>query len=235
MIRMTVDDSLIQTLILEMAPIITQLTGWDLALSTLRSRVLPREQGYEEILVGRLQQMGLMGWQDYVPDLLERLIEYLIEENTLAAYMHGTNEILVIRENVDDSNVQGLKLILAHELVHRGQHIHHPELFTRVDGMIREAFAEMQNEAPDLETMRGHLGGIQPIMTMLESHAAHVQGQIAREHLPGARVETHFNLARLLMRVAGAPKLAQYTEGLPQVAEAMANGRMESLYRDLEG
>ena len=28
--------------------------------------------------------MGIQGWEEMMPDILERMIEYLIEENTLA-------------------------------------------------------------------------------------------------------------------------------------------------------
>jgi hypothetical protein len=33
---------------------------------------------------------------------------------------------MVVRENGDDSDLDGLKLFLAHELTHRSQRVHHP-------------------------------------------------------------------------------------------------------------
>lgn len=228
--KLNITDHLVQECIRQVAPLVSLTTGWDLDLPNLRSRVLPKEQGYEEILVGRLEQLGLIGWQEMLPGFLERLIEYMVEANTLAAYMPSVGEILVLRENVDDSNLDGLKLVLAHELVHRGQHIAHGHLFSRVDGLLREAFIQMKSEDTDIQHMRQMLEQVQPIMTLLESHAAYVQGLLRQTNFPKARVESHFNLATLLMRLFGAPKVAQYTDGLPQVAAAVKAGRLESLY-----
>jgi len=56
-------------------------------------------------------------------DIVTRTVEYLVENNVLAAYEPLTNELMVVRENVDDSNLDGLKVVLGHELTHRGQHM----------------------------------------------------------------------------------------------------------------
>ena len=64
--------------------------------------------------------MGIHGWQGLLPGFLERMVEYLVEQDTLAAYLPGADEILAIRENVDDSNLNSLRLALGHELMNRG-------------------------------------------------------------------------------------------------------------------
>lgn len=51
---------------------------------------------------------------------------------------------------------------------------------------------------------------------------------------PNAHIESHFNLATLLMRLIGARKVAQYTDGLPQVSAVVASGSVELLYADFE-
>jgi hypothetical protein len=231
--KLEITDQLIQKVIVEVAPLVSNVTGWDLRLADLRSRVVPRDQGYEAILLGRLYQAGLQDLQELMPDLLEKMIEYLIEQNALAAYMPGAGEILVIRENVDESNLAGLKLILCHELVHRGQHLFHPELFARTDALLREAVGDMHGEAVDLQRSRQIAEELRPIMSLIESHAAYVQQLVKLAYFPDARIETHFNLASLLMRFVGADKLAQYTNALPQVAQAAAAGKLESLYNSL--
>jgi hypothetical protein len=232
--KIALTQSFVQDLIYQVAPLVTQATGWDLDLPTLRSRVLPKDQGYEEILLGRLQHLGIQGWEDLMPNILERLTETLIEENILAVYMPGTGEILVLRENVDDSNVNGIKLILAHELVHRGQHRMHASLFSKLDQLLRQAFMIMKSETNDVSQMRPIFEQIQPIMTLLESHATYVQSLLAQSYFQDARVETHFNIATLIMRLVGAPKLAQYSDGLPEVAEANASGHLDHLYATFE-
>ena len=173
--RLHLTDSLVRSEVLHVAQVVTLLTGWNLGLDTLGCRVLSKEQGYEQLLLGRLDEIGICDWKDLMPDLLERTLEYLIEQNTLAAYMPGAGEILVIRENVDDSNLDGLRLVLGHELVHRGQHLAHGLLLTRVDELLKQAFAQIHSGDPNLQPLRQIMGQIQPIMTLLESHAAFVQ------------------------------------------------------------
>ena len=228
--RLHLTDSLIRAEVLQVAPAVTRLTGWNLGLDTLGCRVLPKDRGYEELLLGRLGEIGIHDWQDLMPDFLERMLEYLIEQNTLAAYLPGAGEILLIRDNVDDSNLDGLKLVLGHELVHRGQHLAHGPLLARVEELLEQAFAQIQSRDPNLQQLRQIMGQIQPIMTLLESHAAYVQGRLRQAYFPEARIESHFNLGTLLMRWVGAGKVAQYTDGLPKVAAAVASGSVESLY-----
>jgi len=228
--RLQLTDQLVSAELRRVAPAVAQLTGWHLGLESLGCRVLPKVRGYEEILLGRLDEIGIHDRQDLLPGFLERMLEFLIEQNTLAAYLPGSGEILVIRENVDDSNLDGLRLVLAHELVHRGQHLVHGRLFARLEELLRQAFAQIQSGNPDLGQVRRIMGEIQPIMTLLESHAAYVQAQLKQARFPQARIESDFNLGTLLMRLVGAGKIAQYSDGLPQVSAAAASGRIDSLY-----
>jgi hypothetical protein len=94
MTKLTIDDHLISSLVNEDTPLVTSVTGRDLQIPSLRSRVLPKDQGYEEIVLGRIHQLGVSDWEEMMPDLLERMIEYLVEQNTQAAYMPGAGEIL---------------------------------------------------------------------------------------------------------------------------------------------
>lgn len=233
MTKLILNDKLITSLITEVAPRVVSLTGWDLDLPSLRCRILPRNRGYEEALLGRLSQLGIENWGEMLPGIVERLVEYMIEANYLAAYMHGSGEILVIRENVDDSNLDGLKLILGHELVHRGQHRTHPELFQRIDDYTVQVFSEIQKQPADFQQVQLAFEQIQPIMTVLESHASYIQALLNQKYYPDAQIETPFNLAILLMRLVGAPKLAQYTDGLPQIESAYQTGEVDRLYRNI--
>lgn len=235
MTKLSINNALLASLVGEVAPWVSSITRWDLNLTTLRCRLLSKEQGYEEIVLGRLQGVNIDAWKELMPDFIERLIEYMIEENALAAYMPGAGEILVIRENVDDSNLDGLKLVLAHELTHRAQHMAHGRLFARLDRLLWQAFTLIQSPETSLQPMQQIFAQVQPIMTLLESHAAYIQGVIKQKYLPEAKVEKHFNLATLLLRLIGAPKVAQYTDGLPQVAGAAQSGSLDALFTQLDG
>jgi hypothetical protein len=232
--KLHLSDELVTAMLYQIAPQVTQLTGWDLGLDTLKCRVVPKDQGYEAILLTRLEGMGIHGWLDMVPDLFERMLEFLIEQNTLAAYLPEKSEILVIRENVDDSNMDGLRLLLAHELVHRGQHIVHGHLFSRLEELLHQAYVQIQSSDMDFRQTMQIMDEIQPIMTLLESHAAYVQGILQRTCFPNAHIESQFNLATLLMRLIGARKIAQYSDELPQINAAVASVKVNSLYTSFE-
>lgn len=230
--RLDIQRGMVWELILEMAPQVERLTGWDLALSSLGVRVLPRSRGYEEILLARLRGAGPAVRDDGPRDLLERLVEYVVENVVLAAYDPAAQQVCVVRENVDDSNLDGLRLVLAHELVHRGQHVQHPGLFDRVNRIVRAAAESVMRGGSFADAMRT-MQEVQPIMTLMESHAWHVQ-ELLRERMPGARIESHFNLPSLLMRVFGRRKLSQYRGKVPAVRQAMADGTIQDLYANMQ-
>ena len=157
----------------------------------------------------------------------------LVFATSVTAYQPSTQELLVVRENVDESNLDGLRIIVAHELVHRAQHLNHPELFDQVDDAVRHAFDELSAGKAGLRDLWDGAGHVRAIMTLLESHAYYVQEQLRRTRFVGATVERHFGLAPLLLRALGGFKLSQYTLAVPQVAEATRTGTIDGLYASL--
>ena len=231
--RLTIDDNLVTKLITEVAPLITHATGWELNLPFLRSRILPRDQGYEAIVEGKLLLLGypVSPQRDFVT----RTVEMLIEKNVLAASEPLANELMVIRENVDDSNLDGLRLVLAHELTHRGQHVHHPQLFQRVNELLLSVLKEANSGDMDFQKMRAWFEQVKPLMTLIESHASYIQGLLGRLNYPQAQIEKPISLPVLIFRVLGFGKTTQYTAGLPQVSEAYQKGSIDSLFERLAG
>jgi hypothetical protein len=221
-------------LIVDVAPLVERETGWSLDLTTLRSRVVPADRGYEEILLDRLRQMGIDIPEQAPRNLLDRFVEYLVEGSALAAYQPGSGEILVIRENVDDGDMDGLRVVLAHELVHRGQHVNHPEIFHQVEALFRvvvEPYLTPSGQ-PDMGKLVDALNETRAYMTLLESHAAYIHKRIAGQYYPNARIESRFTLPVLIFRLFGGQKLSQYTEGLPAVAAAADSGVNDALFKD---
>ena len=82
----------------------------------------------------------------------------------------------------------------------------------------------------DTEKPRAAAAAVSPIMSLLESHAQYVQECLRRSQFADAVVESHFDLPALLFRMFGGAKLSQYTDAVPQVAEAMSSGTMDALY-----
>jgi len=234
-VHLTITDTLLHDIIAEVGPLVEGITGWELGLEALGCRIIPKQQAFEEVLLGRLQGMGLAPEALGQSGLATRLLEFLIEGNVQAAYDPGRGELLVIRENVDDSNPDGLRVIVAHELVHRGQHLHHVELFTRVDEMMGNFLTRVLERGIGIRDTMRVVNEIQPLMTLLESHAFYVQESLRASRFPAARIESHFSLPTLLFRLFGARKLAQYTDGFSAVAAASERGEVDTLYTEIAG
>lgn len=231
--KLDVNLPLLRNIVRDVSPLVERFTQWSLGIEHLRLRVLPKNRGYEEVLQERMKGLGIPIQKDGSRPILERLIEYVFESNLLAAYLPNTQELLVIRENVDDSNLDGLKLVIAHELVHRGQHVQYPNLFLRLDEIIKEVFVSFTSGKVDVKNLIQKMDEIRPIMTLIESHARFIQEQLKHTSFPNAKIESHFNLATLLMRLFGKQKISQYTEGLADVASAAKTGDVNSLFKRL--
>jgi len=180
-------------------------------------------------------KMRLLGLPVMPRDLITRTVETLVENNVLAAYEPLANELMVIRENVDDSNMDGLKLVLAHELTHRGQHVHHPQLFQRVNELLVSVLRETNTGDINLQKMRAWFEQVKPLMTLVESHASYIQGIIQQRHFPRAQIEKQFSLPVLLFRLLGFGKTTQYTAGLAQVSAAAQKDGIDGLFDRLAG
>jgi hypothetical protein len=95
MTKLQVDNNLVTKLIGGVSPLVRELTGWELATESLRCRVIPKQQGYEEIIIKQLQYIGIPAHEDESRDMFARLTEYLLEANVLAAYLPWRAEIIV--------------------------------------------------------------------------------------------------------------------------------------------
>jgi len=231
--KLVIDEQLVASLVKETAPLVSQLTGWNLGIPALQVHVLPRDQGFEAIVEQKFHLLGLSG--NPHRDLITRAAESLVENNTLAAYEPLANQLMVIRENVDDSNMDGLRLVIGHELTHRGQHVNHPLLFERINKLLVSVITGMETGRVGLLQVQTYFEQVRPLMTLVESHASYVQGQLKERYYPQAKIEERLTLPVLLFRLLGFGKTAQYSDGLPQVTEAMRVGRIDLLFRGQAG
>jgi len=231
--KLNITKNLIQNLVDEVAPKIENLTKWYFKLDELGILVLPKNRGYEEVVLGRLQGAGIPIDENRPRSILEKMIEYVIEANILGAYQSSTQELIIIRENVDESNINGLKLIVGHELVHRGQHVNFKHLFDKIDESIRKTFDYINFNRTNFKLINREMEKIKPIMSLLESHAHYIQAILKQKYYPGAKIESHFNIATILMKIFGKAKVSQYTERIFDVKKATTNGNINSLYSNL--
>ncbi len=237
MAPLDVGESQVRRLIADVAPLVSHLTGWNLRTGDLGARVLAKAGSNEEIVRRRLKSAVIAPPPRQAGGFYERLMERLVEESILAAYDHGGQEIVVVRENVEDADLDGLRLVLAHELVHRGQHVRHKELFDRADALLREVYlAAGPDGAAATATADGAgspVARLEAIMTLLESHARFVEDEVKRLYLPRATLRAGFNMMAFLLQALAPGKGRQYTDGLPAVAAAAGAGTVDSLYESL--
>lgn len=231
--KLNITSDLIQNIVNNITPLIEDLTRWQLSINTLKILVLPKNQGYEEVILGRLQGAGIHIDKKHPRSIIEKLLEHVLEANILGAYQPGTQELIIIRENVDESNIDGLKLIIGHELVHRGQHVYFKHLFDQIDERIKNTFDDINSGTVSLKEISQQMENIRPIMSLIESHAYYIQSVLKQNYFPKAKIESHFNVATILMSTLGKAKTSQYTEKIPEVSNAFENGNIDSLYLNL--
>jgi hypothetical protein len=226
MAKLEVTEALVRALVREVAPIVERLTGWQLRAEQMAVCVIPKTQAYEEIFLARLQRLSPSGdLSAFSEGIVRRLAEYVLEGTALAAYDHTNGTLYVVRENVDDSNQDGLKVIIGHELVHRGQGLYHPDLLRRTEQVAAEVLTA--------ETISGKIEKIQEanaVMTLLEGHATLVQGVLRRLYTK-AKIERHWGITALLFRSLGFLKARQYTVGAKRLAALESPKELEALYR----
>ncbi len=233
MARLEIDEALGRALVRDMAPAVVQITGWPLGIDRLRIRVVPKNQGYECVLLGRLRGAGIPISEDQRRSLLDRFLEYVVEGVLLSAYEPSTGELFLVRENLDEGNMDGLRLIVAHELVHRAQHLRHPELSERIDCVLRGVCARAMRGDLGLGELATAVRRVEPVMSLLESHAQYVQEDLRQKRFPNARIESQWNVAAVLLRLFGGPKVSQYTRAVPAVAKSTADNLTPSTGRPL--
>ena len=228
--QLDITDLLLRDLVEGIGPLVEAITQWDLQREGLTVRVIPRQHVYAEILLKRLRGAGIDVDDDAPQGIADRLVAYLLEGNVLGAYEPSTEELLVVRENVRGSNLGGLALIVAHELVHRGQHVRHGHLFERVDDAVRELYACSMRGGFRPRELKRAIDRIMPTMTLLESHAHHIQSLLAQSALKHGHIERHVGPSALLLRLLARHKLLQYTRGVPVVAAAMRSDQLDNLF-----
>ena len=233
MTNLIVTKELVDYLVSEVVPCVEQTTRWHLDIKKLQTRVIVRELAYETIVL-RQNKLWLKSFENlnnHTSEAVHPLIEKMIESNILGAFEPGTRELIVVKENVDDSNLDGLKIVLSHELVHYGQYLYHQRIFDNLDKLKYQV--SMAYNSRDEQRMSGLLEEIQPLMTLLESHAFFVEEQIKRQFYPEAKVESHFNWATIMMSVFSPQKQAQYLDGLPLVSKAAKTNGVDNLFRQV--
>ena len=168
MSKLIVTKELVDYLLVEVVPYVEQATGWQLDINRLNIRVVPRELAYEAIVLHQniLHYGDQAEKREQLSYAVHPLIEKMIESNILGAFEPSTRELIIVKENVDDGNLDGLKVVILHELVHYGQYLYHQTIFNNLETLRYQVTNTYENQ--ETEKALALLEKTQKLMTLLE-------------------------------------------------------------------
>ena len=183
-VRLHIDDPLVAHCLLEVAPMVESLTGWSGLLDDLPVRINPDFGAHWQ---ARLSEYIDTGCATASPEAHQSFLTNM--NGTMAAYDPFEDALIVNATWLDRSNLDALKVVLGHELVHVGQYRNTPDL--------REQHRTYANTLQDLlaapgDTDRGEIARAlrqstwHQALTRIEGYAEYIQKDF---------LEKHYNLA----------------------------------------
>jgi len=214
-VRLNIDHDLVRHCLEEVGPLVESLTGWPGLLESTSVEIEEDAVAFWAKTMGSFD-LGL-------PDLAKRVLSHVVFKKALAAYAPHAKRIVVNGKEAVFSNLDGLKVILGHELVHRGQFLYEPGLLARYDAAVRELRPKLLDA--DL-SIRGFLAWflaspLQQLMKHMEGYAAHVQTDFLQTYYNCAMPLVHVGLLERMLapvlphlfKEMAEVKVKQYTEG----------------------
>ncbi len=202
-----VDDDIVRHCLTEVAPRVQRLTRWPGLLDDLQVRVSEDLGDYLDTLFERY---------DAKPDALTaRLVHGVLKRRVLALYDPLLDAIFVNTRTSRHCNLDGLKVILGHELVHVGQFRKSPRLRAQYETRTREMMElEVGDQSPAelLESLRK--SDLHRHMEDIEGYAHYIQTDFLEKHYNCSMIVHHVSLfdralAYLLQRSGFADDLQQ--------------------------
>jgi hypothetical protein len=118
--RLNLDDDIISHCLTEVTPIVESLTGWSDLLVDLKFKLT---DDFTEVFVNLLTINGFEK-----PNIVEKILINSVSKGFLALYDPISHCIYIHKDRVSIHNLDAVKVILGHELVHVGQFKYFPEL-----------------------------------------------------------------------------------------------------------
>ncbi len=236
-VRLAMDDELVGHALHEVVAHVERLTGWSDLLEDLRTADI-EEFGAEISQV--MTDAGIHG--RFARRVARAVFERVVLGAAHALYSPHSHTIFLNTRSLEHCNLDGLKVILGHELVHVGQFRNHPDLVAehrRVTAEFSRRLAEAGDGPVDLESLLGD-GTFRRHMSLIEGYAAYIQGYLETIY-PLAMVIPHRSWFDRLVIAAfrrATPdldrvmesKMAQYTEGRAHF-EARGSGSRPQRFR----
>jgi hypothetical protein len=223
--RLTIDDEVLTYAVEEIAPLVEALTGWEDVSRGIRVEAV--EHG-GEAFARLLSRAGLATFSE--AEVRRSILRSGIA-GSHALYDPFSASIYVDVTKTERQNLDGLKVIIGHELVHAGQFQHHPQLVQEYRELLEAVLAAERADRAGggTATLSGALGlgkrGREAskksfgFMANLEGYASYIENDFIRKVLNCAQGMPHLSigeeLVQFLLVVEGVLQLSRTEHSMP--------------------
>lgn len=187
--RLKISNELVTHCLCEMSPLVEQLTGWT-GLATNAKITVTSEA--DRILARQFTELGLQRYP-----LIGRLVSRTLYATSYAFYDPLSGEIVVNETLTAHCSLDGLKIILGHELVHEGQFRHSRGLIDEyrrachnlVDFCLTSETESISDLAATIQESPAY-----GIMARLEGYAYYIQKDFLEKYYNCALIIPHVSL-----------------------------------------
>jgi hypothetical protein len=212
-----IDDELVRYCLAEVAPLVERLTGWSNLLEGLKVEVAPS-------LAPTMIREPLIGAGKDPTDLAAKMTAFVTDLMQgpgagCALYDAHTHTVIFNSSILEQVNLEGLKVMCGHELVHVGQFKYTPGLREYNLAHLRGMIAGAATETPEESTRK------MAYMTELEGYAKYIESDFLQDRFYPLALLVYNpsiteNVVRAILAAAApepvdpkASKAAQYLDG----------------------
>ncbi len=201
--RLDLDHDLVKHCLAEVTPLVESLTGWSGLLDDLKIDVTDELSRY--VLGPVVEALGMsMG------SLQGRVMGLMADQfaDFLALYDPLTHTVVVHSQKAARQNLDALKVIIGHEMVHVGQFKSNPKLVERYKSMLAEVaqleIFSQDDGSVDSEALAQAMRAspMQSVMEELEGFAYYIQRDFLEKHYNLATFFTHRSFIERLLTTA---------------------------------
>lgn len=223
--RIDIDNDLVKSCLLEVAPIIEKLTGWKNLLDDVKVEVADSLTPY------MLRETLLAEGKD--PDSFESKFSAFMADFMqgpgagCALYDPHIHTIVINRSIMEQVGIEGLKVICGHELVHLGQYKYTPGLKEYNLNHLRTMNVNPENQNQEELLARSEY------MNELESYAKYIEEDFLKKNYYRTALMTyHASIIEKIMQAL----MAMAVEGTQESRDAKASQYTSGLdkFRDMQ-
>ncbi len=238
--RLDLDDDLARHCLEEITPFVECLTGWSGLLEDLNVDVTDDIGSYINRYI--LEAFGAQE-QDLFSKALNKITMSFV--NLIALYDPIRHSVAINRKEAAAQNLDALKVILGHELVHVGQFKYHPHLREEQKQhmqKLRELVEQHASLSPQELAQAIQASSPQKQMSKLEGYAYYIQRDFLEKHYNMATYFQHTSVLDMVSKhllphlIPGLDSLAgikssQYVDGMESF-RSQGTGRQPARFSD---